>query len=292
MSLQFRGTTALTVENIERSYSESNGWESVYRYKGQWASIDAAKTNAAYVGNASRVNVQQEPGGYGVLEVTFASLDNSLEQTTTDTPDTDNWTFTPYKVQKYVWESPYFNVLNDARITSGNNLPGYKKRLVSAIEAYKATSQANASSNDFTNPSEVADFIDYIDSVVGLSASQKQAARDLCWMLINDVETYEVSKYSLRNTRIVPANTTLAVNHIYTGYQWTTNRVVDLILSQKVSVTKYAICGDLLTQFSGTYWRKEAPVINELTGGKFEIVQEFTNFNDGELNYLLHPIFS
>ena len=292
MSLLFRGTTALTVENIERSYSESNGWESVYIYKGPWSAIDAAKTNLSYVGNASRVEVKQEPGGYGVLTVAFASLDNSTENTETYLPDTDNWTFTPYKIQKFIWEAPYFNVLNDARITSGTNLPGYKKRLVAAIEAYRSTAQSNASTNDFTNPTEVANFINYIDSVVGLSSAQKQAARDLCWMLLNDEDTYEVSKYTLRNTRILPANTSLAVNHIYTGYQWTTNRVVDLILSQQTSVTKYAICGDLLGYFAGTYWRKEAPIINELQGGKFEVVQEFTNFSSGELNFLIYPIFS
>jgi hypothetical protein len=90
----------------------------------------------------------------------------------------------------------------------------------------------------------------------------------------------------------VPTNTTLAVSHFYEGYQWTTNRLVDLILQQKTDATKYAICGDLLSTFAGTYWLKEAPIINELSGGKFEIVQEYTNYAAGEKSYLLFPYYS
>ena len=102
----------------------------------------------------------------------------------------------------------------------------------------------------------------------------------------------ELRKYSLRNSLIVPANSSLFLSHYRTGYQWTTNRLVDLILTQKTDVTKYAICGDLLATFQGTYWLKEAPSINELNGGKFEIVQEFTNYISGELSYLLYPYHS
>lgn len=285
MSLHFKGTTALTVENIRRQWSEANGWESVYTYKGPWSAIDAAALNTAYVGNASRIDVRQEPGNYGVLEVAFASIDNTTASTTTADADTDNWTFQPYKVQRNVWEHDYFDDL-DATIANGST--AIKQRIISAVDAYKAKAQAAMEAG-----SKFDDSFD-VDAYTTLTnpSTQRTKAIDLAQLLLFNKETYEASKYSLRNSLIVPANSSLFLSHYRTGYQWTTNRLVDLILTQKTDVTKYAICGDLLATFQGTYWLKEAPSINELNGGKFEIVQEFTNYISGELSYLLYPYHS
>jgi hypothetical protein len=285
MSLHFKGTTALTVENVRRQWSEANGWESVYTYKGPWSAIDAAALNTAYVGNASRIDVRQEPGDYGVLEVAFASIDNTTASTTTADADTDNWTFQPYKVQRNVWEHDYFDDL-DAKVANGTT--AIKQRVITAVDAYKAKAQANMEAGSVFN-----DSFD-IDAYTTLTnpSTQRTKAIDLAQFLLFNKETYEASKYSLRNSLIVPANSSLFLSHYRTGYQWTTNRLVDLILTQKTDVTKYAICGDLLATFQGTYWLKEAPSINELNGGKFEIVQEFTNYISGELSYLLYPYHS
>ena len=285
MSLHFKGTTALTVENVRRQWSEANGWESVYTYKGPWSAIDAAALNTAYVGNASRIDVRQEPGNYGVLEVAFASIDNTTASTTTADADTDNWTFQPYKVQRNVWEHDYFDDL-DATIANGST--AIKQRIISAVDAYKAKAQAAMEAG-----SKFDDSFD-VDAYTTLTnpSTQRTKAIDLAQLLLFNKETYEASKYSLGNSLIVPANSSLFLSHYRTGYQWTTNRLVDLILTQKTDVTKYAICGDLLATFQGTYWLKEAPSINELNGGKFEIVQEFTNYISGELSYLLYPYHS
>jgi len=285
MSLHFKGTTALTVENVRRQWSEANGWESVYTYKGPWSAIDAAALNTAYVGNASRIDVRQEPGDYGVLEVAFASIDNTTASTTTADADADNWTFQPYKVQRNVWEHDYFDDL-DAKVANGTT--AIKQRVITAVDAYKAKAQANMEAGSAFNDS--FDIDDY--TTLTNPSTQRTKAIDLAQFLLFNKETYEASKYSLRNSLIVPANSSLFLSHYRTGYQWTTNRLVDLILTQKTDVTKYAICGDLLATFQGTYWLKEAPSINELNGGKFEIVQEFTNYISGELSYLLYPYHS
>jgi hypothetical protein len=285
MSLHFKGTTALTVENVRRQWSEANGWESVYTYKGPWSAIDAAALNTAYVGNASRIDVRQEPGNYGVLEVAFASIDNTTASTTTADADTDNWTFQPYKVQRNVWEHDYFDDL-DATIANGST--AIKQRIISAVDAYKAKAQAAMEAGSTFNDSFDVDAYTTLTN----PSTQRTKAIDLAQLLLFNKETYEASKYSLRNSLIVPANSSLFLSHYRTGYQWTTNRLVDLILTQKTDVTKYAICGDLLATFQGTYWLKEAPSINELNGGKFEIVQEFTNYISGELSYLLYPYHS
>jgi len=291
MSLNFKGATTVNVESINRQWSETAGWESVYRYKGPWTAIEAAAINTAYVGNASRIDVRQEPGDYGVLEVAFASIDNTTANTTSQAPDTDNWTFTPYQEQKNVWEHDYFDAIDDSRVTSGNTFKALKQRVITAVDAYKArVENANAANDSYTAPLDLNGFIDWATSSVG--ATEQQVAKDLAWMLLAGRETHPFHKYNLRNTRILPANTSLAVSHYKEGFQWTTNRLVDLILAQKTDVTKYAICGDLLNTFQGTYWLKEPPTINELSGGKFEIVQHFINYKSGELPYLLNPYFS
>ena len=282
MSLQFKGTTAVNVESINRQWSETAGWESVYRYKGPWTAIEAAAINTAYVGNASRIDVRQEPGDYGVLEVAFASIDNTAANTTSQAPDTDNWTFQPYKVQRNVWEHDYFDDL-DATVANGTT--AIKQRVITAVDAYKAKAQAGMEAGSAFNDS--FDIDDY--TTLTNPSTQRTKAIDLAQFLLFNKDTYEASKYSLRNSLIVPANSSLTLSHYRTGYQWTTNRLVDLILAQKTDVSKYAICGDLLNTFQGSYWLKEAPSINELSGGKFEIVQEFTNYLSGELSFLLYP---
>jgi len=202
MSLHFKGTTALTVENVRRQWSEANGWESVYTYKGPWSAIDAAALNTAYVGNASRIDVRQEPGDYGVLEVAFASIDNTTASTTTADADTDNWTFQPYKVQRNVWEHDYFDDLDE---TATNGSKAFKQRVITAVEAYrnKASADMEAGSTFDT------DFVlqTYIDTTASsMSPTQITKAIDLTRLMLANKDTYETSKYSLRNSLIVPAN--------------------------------------------------------------------------------------
>lgn len=289
MSVNFKGDVGVNVENVQRSWSEESGWESVYTYKGPWSAIEAASVNSAYVGNSARVNVRQEAGAYGVLEVVFASIDNTEANTTATEADSDNWTFAPYKVQKNIWEHEYFDDLDDTDQTSAT-FKALKQRVITAVDAYKAAIEnANAEGTAYTAPIDLDASIDWTTS--GVLTPEQAKAKSLAFFLLAGRETYEASKYSLRNSMVLPANTALAVSHWRTGYQWTTNRLVDLILAQKSSVTKYAICGDLLNTFAGTYWLKEAPVINELAGGKFEVVSEFTNYKNREMPSILYPFY-
>ncbi len=297
MSLHFRGTTSLPASvHVERTFSEVNGWESVYTYKGQYADIVTASTNSAYVGNATRVNVRQEDGGYGVLEVTFASIDNTIVDTPSIEPETDVWTFAPYEVQRNAWEHPYFATLQFVAD------PGHVSKIVAAADSYQNKVRgdmeagtrvgtafkveaymygSNADSNSETGT-------DGLPLGVYSTAIQNKTT-ELANMLAQGRETYNEDKYTLRNTRIVPANTLLKASTYRKGYQWTTNRVVDLILTQKVEATKYSICGELLLDFAGTYWLKKAPTITELYNGKFEIASEFINHEAGELPTEFYP---
>lgn len=304
MSLLFKGTTSLPASvHVERTFSEINGWESVYTYKGRYADILTASTNSAYVGNAARVNVRQEDGGYGVLEVTFSSIDNTIVDTPTTEPETDVWTFAPYEVQRNAWESPYFSAL---RFVAD---PGHVSKIIAAADSYQNKVRGDMEAG--TKVSAVFKIEDYMygssgggDTTVGpnntaetdttgvplvYSNTVRDKTTELAHFLAYGRETYNEDKYTLRNTRVVPANTLLKASTYRKGYQWTTNRLVDLILAQKTDVTKYSICGELLLDFAGTYWLKKAPTITELYNGKFEIASEFINHEAGELPTEFYP---
>jgi hypothetical protein len=292
MSLHFKGNTNLTVENIERTYSEANGWESVYVYKGLWSIIEAAKTNNAYVANASRVEVKQEPGGYGTLTVTFSSIDNEIIDTPTNEPETDVWTFSPFEVQRNIWESPYYSVLKFVED------PGHIQKIITSVESYNAKTKTQMDAGTRVgDPYDVTEFMygtngdTNPDLPFVYSPEIQTKSTQLANRLAEGTDTYATDKYALRNTRIVPGNTLLSANTFRTGWQWSNNRLVDFILSQKTEVTKFSICGELLVDFAGTYWLKKAPTMAELTNGKIEISSEFVNMQALELPTELFPVY-
>lgn len=309
MSVILKGTSALTLESENRSWTQATGWESTYRYKGTWANVEAALNGSAYVQNASRIDARQEAGGYGVLEVSFAAEDNTDANVQSYQEETDTWTLQPSKYQANIWEHPYFDSLDDSRqvYTSSNNsastLRGTKYRIRTAVEAYLAGVQANFESN--TKDDSKVDLHDKLkewDTGVnlygGLSDAQKQIALDLVLMLLAGKDTYETSRYILRNTKVVPGNTNLSLSHFQVESQWTTPEVVAYITDNSIaSVSKFALIGDIANTFWGSssadksYWFKEAPVIHEVQGGKFEVVQEWVNYKYGELSSLLYPYY-
>jgi len=304
MTTQFRGTAAVSLEGIQRNWSQSNGWESTYSYKGTWANIELARNNTAYVGNSSRIDVNQEAGGYGTMQVTFAAIDNESASTTANTPESDMWELKPSKVQRNVWEDPYFDDLDDNRIvyTSESSyllLPNYggtKYRIRTAVDAYISAVQANIEAGN-TDESKVnlhtkLDEWNGGSVYTGLTNNQKQKALDLVNLLLNGKDTDEHTRYVLRNIRILPGNTSTQVAHEQVGKQWTTAALSNYIFATAIpSVTRHTMLGDLNAVFGNSYWLKEAPLLSDVHGGKVELVQEWTNYELGEKSTLLHNVY-
>ncbi|OUW25195.1 MAG: hypothetical protein CBD27_09735 [Rhodospirillaceae bacterium TMED167] len=312
MTTQFRGTAAVSLEGIQRNWSQSNGWESTYTYKGTWANIELAKNNTAYVGNASRVDVNQEAGGYGTMQVTFAAIDNESASTTANTPESDMWELKPSKVQRNVWEDPYFDDLDDSLIVyvqPGNtdaqnetaylaspNYRGTKYRIRAAVDAYLSEVQANIEAGN-TDESKVNLHTKLKEwnggsAYTGLVGSQKQKALNLVNLLLNGKDTDEHTRYVLRNIRILPGNTSTQVAHEQVGKQWTTAALSNYIFATAIpSITRHTMLGDLNAVFGSSYWLKEAPLLSDVHGGKVELVQEWTNYELGEKSTLLHNVY-
>jgi len=312
MTTQFRGTAAVSLEGIQRNWSQSNGWESTYSYKGTWANIELAKNSTAYVGNASRVDVNQEAGGYGTMQVTFAAIDNESASTTANTPESDMWELKPSKVQRNIWEDPYFDDLDDSLIVyvqPGNtdaqneaaylaspNYRGTKYRIRAAVDAYLSKVQANFEADNI-DESEVDLHTKLKEwnggsAYTGLVGNQKQKALNLVNLLLNGKDTDEHTRYVLRNIRILPGNTSTQVAHEQVGKQWTTAALSNYIFATAIpSITRHTMLGDLNAVFGSSYWLKEAPLLSDVHGGKVELVQEWTNYELGEKSTLLHNVY-
>jgi len=298
MTVKWKGTTAIQLQRVESRWTWQRGWETVYIYSGEKSLIAAAATNNAYVQYATAVDVVPDRNT-SELRVTFASIDNSQPDQYTE--DSNVWTFTPYQIQKNIEEHPRYVGLADF---SGEK--GFIQRILLAVEQYKNDVATGISAKN-TNADRVfylfnkaADYTtavaDGYISRLGTAGSPQAAlnllAEELADLLVRGHTTYDVTKYTLQNVKVVPPNTNLTVSHLQTGSQWSTARVIDLIASGTPSVTQSSIVGDLIGTFPSDKWLKQAPSIREINNGKFEIITEFLNVGSDELPTQIYPDYA
>ena len=281
MTVKWKGSAAIQLQRVESRWTWQRGWETVYIYHGEKSLIAAAATKTAYVQYATAVDVVPDRNT-SELRVTFASVDNSQPDQYTE--DSNVWTFTPYQIQKNIEEHPRYVGLAD--IASED---GYLQRILLAVEDFKTTVATGISAGN-TDADKVFALSDYI-TLKG-TAAQQSLANELAGLVIRGHTTYDVTKYTLQNVKVVPPNTNLTVSHFQTGSQWSTARVIDLIASGTPSVTQSSIVGDLIGTFPSDKWLKQAPSIREINNGKFEIITEFLNVGSDELPTQIYPDYA
>ena len=314
--MNFKGTTSLVLSRqAEQSYNEATGWGTTVTYKGLYADIEAAAASSVYTNGASRVNVRQEPGGYGVLEIVYPVRDTATIDQPADEPETDVWTLAPYEVQRNTWEHPRYRSL-DLQVD-----PGHKMKVVESVDAFRNKVRAemearsvNPDSGDppASNPFNMSAYmlfkygqaLSYVDDqgntqIYNYTQENEDLSEELARLLLAGHETYNEDKYTLRNTQIVQANTSLNVSTFKTGFQWSVNKISDRIRDESNTFTfsKYALISELLTDFSNTFWLKRAPTISEMHNGKFEISSEWVLMTGDatgptELPVELFPIYA
>ncbi len=69
---------------------------------------------------------------------------------------------------------------------------------------------------------------------------------------------------------------------------WSNDNLVSLIGSSDASITQSALIGDISNTFSGTYWLKLAPTIDELNNGRYQIVTEYVNHEEDEFSTFIN----
>ena len=285
MSAIWKGSKGIQLQSIERNWTRERGWSSVYTYNGEWSLIDAAKTNSLYVDYASDIQADRDKN-IGQLRVTFSNTDNS--QPDLNTEQSNTWTFAPYSIQKNIEEHPKY-----AGLAEIANEKGYLQRIIAAVEEYKSK-VATGISAQTSDKNLVFDLTDYIETDpsganTNITPANEALAVELAGLLVRGHTTYDVTKYTLRNVKIVPPNTNLTVDHFKTEHQWSTPRVIDMIASGPASVTQSSIIGDVFNTFGNEKWLKQAPSITELNTGKFEIATEFLSIGTDELPTEIYP---
>lgn len=283
------GMNAVPLVAIERNWTRDGGWTAVYTYTGPWASIDAAKTDSNFVGNAVNVSVTKDKN-LGTMRVTYSSTDNAAPDPYTEQSNT--WTLVPYEIQRDLGEHPRFANLK-------SHQSGYLTVLDQTVEQYfddvKAGIAAQNSSKDkvwnlYKTNSSGASQTGYQDRPG--SETIAVLGEEYTELLAEGINTFDNSKYTLRNTIVVPQGTSLKASHAYTGYQWTNLSVAALVLSSTGNTVQNSIVGDLVENFPNTFWLKKAPTIVSLRGGKYEIRTEFVNYESGEKSTTLYPVYS
>jgi len=258
--------------------------------------IDALRNNSSVVGGASNISVSKDKN-LGTLRVSFQNDDNS-------TPDefeeqSNTWTFTPYENQRDLALAPKYYPARKYE-------EGFLDRVEQAVEQYRSdiktaiAAQATEKDDPFylfttdalgasqtkgklTRPSATK------NGILGATAAIR--AEEYARMLLEGFDSYDTSRYTLRNQIVVPAGTSVTVSHLGTGYQWTNDQVVNVVASGNAPLAQRTIIGDLTTYFGGTYWLKKAPTIQQINNGKFEISTEYVNYQAYELPTEINPVY-
>jgi hypothetical protein len=285
MPARHKGNVSIRQTYREKVWDETLGWTTVIRYHGKWSDIDAAAENATYVNGAARVRAVQngDQAQDGTLEITFpAKSQADAISTVTSVPEFSNtWTLVPAEEEIEVERHSAFRGLS--RIASEE---GYVQRILLAIEQYKSKVSTGISAGD-SNKDLAFSLGSYITKKG--TAGQWALADELAAILLEGQETEPVDRYALRNVRVVPGNTNITASHANTREMWSNNKMIQLIQSSSASITQRALIGDIAATFSGSYWYKLAPTIDEMTNGRYQIVTEWINYAADEFNETLRP---
>lgn len=286
MTVKAKGNLGIQLIKVERNWNQTTGWSSIYTYGGSWANIEAAKTNSLFINYATNIEAVKDKN-LGELRVTFANLDNA--QPDQNIEDSNTWTFQPYTIQRNIHEHPRYVGLADIASEKG-----FLQRILLAVDTYKdkvATGIA-AQTADKDLVFALEDYIEYRNANnSNITAANEALALELAGLLLRGHDTYDVTKYTITNVKVVPPTTNITVDHYKTGHQWSTLRLANLINAGTPSVTQAAIIGDVINTFLTDKWLKQAPRISERTDKKFEIVTEWVNVSDDELPTQIYPNF-
>ncbi len=287
MAARYKGNVAIRQISREVVWDDVNGWTTVIKWQGKWSDIDAAKTNTAYTAGSSRISASQngDQAQDGILTVTYPAQSQSEAASSAPTINefSNTWTLSPAEEEKNI--ETHKNYRGLAAIASEK---GYLQRLLLAVQEYK-NKVANGISNGTTDKDLVFTLSTYLTPKG--SDPQKLLAAELADLILEGQTTFATDRYALRNVRVVPGNSDISASHANTREMWSNDRVVALIAAGASGITQSSLIGDISNTFAGSYWLKLAPTIDELTGGRYQIVTEFVNHEEDEFSTFITPKF-
>ena len=285
MAARHKANVDIRQINRESFWDSVTGWTTVVKHQGLWSDIQTAAVTAFYVDGASRVSAVQngDQAQDGILTVTFAALSQAEAASSSPTINefSNTWTLSPVEEEQNIEKHKNYRGL--AGIASEK---GYLQRLLLAVQEYKNKVANGISVQDATNKDLVFTLSSYITPKG--TAAQQTLASELADLTLEGQTTYPIDRYALRNVRVVPGNTDITASHANTREMWSNDNLVSLIGSSDASITQSALIGDISNTFSGTYWLKLAPTIDELNNGRYQIVTEYVNHEEDEFSTFIN----
>lgn len=286
MAARFKGDVDIRQIHREAVWDDITGWTTVIKWQGKWSDIDAAKTNATYTTGATRVSAVQngDQAQDGILTVTFPASSQAEAESSSPTINefSNDWTLAAAEEELSIERHKNYRGL--AAISSEE---GYLQRVLLAVQEYKNKVAAGMATPQSSDKDKVFALSDYL-TPKGTPA-QRTLAEEMADLILQGQETYGTDRYALRNVRVVPGNTDITASHANTREMWSNDRMVALIGSSSASITQSSLIGNISNTFAGTYWLKLAPTIDQLTGGRYQIVTEFINHAEDEFSTFIHP---
>lgn len=264
------GNMAVRLVASRSRNTPQNGWITTFYYEGSKTNILLAKVNPAFVANAIEVDTEFPTGQHGKLIVTFASIDGE------ERPDilTNIWDLGGNALQQRIFDHPKALELEAAHF-------GWLRIIEKEVEDY-VTSDISAAfvlqHTFLTTADGSGPGVGAVVSIHNPPSTKADNAAALAKDLLRGVEGYRVPQYVLRNVRTVPASSSLTAVHENVEKLFTTAALqADVIANYDSAGIPSELLGTLP---SVGYWQKQTPTVEQVSNGKWQLLQEWWYVDD------------
>lgn len=224
-------------------------------YEGTWAGVEAASVDLNYVQGAIDIDIDEAPGDNAMLAVTFARWETPIPGTDENLLSSQ-WSIPETQEQVDIFDHPNSRALETAH-------KGWLRIIEEEVDAY-------VEGDDTDSPFELSEA-----AQLG-TPSQNTLAQQLADDLLRGVRHYLIEPYILRNSRIVPPDSSLTANHVDVGKMFTLAQLQAHVFSTLGEEIPSSLIGALP---SDGYWRKRKPSVTQQANGNWQIDQTFERFD-------------
>lgn len=235
------------------------------RYRGTRAECELGA--ASLRAQKTRYSIEQpESGGYAVLNV-FASVD---EEADPSEPLSSEWELVGEDLEKSIWMHPKWLSIA-AKLREGkNNESWWVSYFRSQIEALARGESKFTDREGVQFELSQSSILSDVDAIAGLTPAETAQLALLISDVCDGVDSWPISRYVLRHSRIVAANTTIRMKYTGVGKMYSTAKL------GRTEDIDQVILGTL----PSGYWLKRTPTLRVAGSAKYQIIQEWWHADD------------
>lgn len=245
------GTTDFTRQQVFTQFVEGQGWLQVVPYTGSKSKLNAFLAEIFIIGgqfggiNAIRV---YEQGTIALVEVSFAQSPYNTQQ---PDPISTTWTMVPNMLE--------LDIMSHAKVQNGfPGVPGLSTYTTQALLDFKRKLQDLLSGNATSEPTP-GSLLEFV---------YNRKARE--------ISTITVPQYVLRKTQTVFSKSQITASHTNVGKVFNKDklRASEPTLPSAILIDPIKLDAVMQGQ-TELSWLKFAPEVDQTTGGRYQIIQEY-----------------